>query len=599
ISDWETLNVVEIKAENGSKFESHGDGSWLAVSDAPDKEVLTIVAESRGRSASSLRLEVLTHDSLPQKGPGRAGNGNFALGNIKVEAAARNKSDVPPAALEIASALATHQQNTDALSVTASIDDDPVSGWAVDVGGIGKDQAAVFEFAQPVTNENGFRWVITLRQQHPNTKHAIGRFRLSVGSKTQLQPSVGTDAADPAVAAALDQVKSGADRDSEAWKTAQQWFASTLPEWQAKRKAIDEHQVKGPGLTLAKVMVTSEGLPKMSHHADGRGFPHFYPETYILTRGDVHQKQSVASPGFLQVLMPGNSDERTWHVAAPDENSRTSFRRASLANWMTDVEHGAGSLVARVIVNRIWQHHFGRGLVASPNDFGVSGERPSHPELLDWLASDLVTHGWQLKRLHRMIMSSSVYMQSAEHDEQRAMKDRDNMLLWRWTPRRLEAEAVRDSMLAVSGKLDRTMYGPGTLDQNMTRRSVYFFIKRSQLIPQMMLFDWPEHLVSIGRRSTTTVAPQALMFMNSPQGRNFATAFSKRLRQNDSQAAIMEAFRLAFSRQPRPAELTSLTLFLEQQEAAYRQQQTSQPREAALVDMCQTLMSMNEFVYIE
>ena len=599
ISDWEILNVVEIKSENGSKFESQGDGSWLAVGSAPEKEVVTIIAESRGRSAASIRLEVLTHDSLPQKGPGRAGNGNFALGSIQVESKVKGESDTQPSLTKMASARATHQQNLDSLSVAASIDDDPVSGWAVDAGGIGKDQAAVFEFTQPAESPTGFRWIITLREQHPNARHSIGRFRLSIGNKPGLSPSVGSSGTDPAIAAALEQAKTHMNRDSYAWRTAQNWFATTLPKWQVKRRAVDEHQTKGPELKLAKVMVTSEGLPKMSHHADGRGFPHFYPETYILTRGDVHQKQSVATAGFLQVLMPGNSDERSWRVAAPDENSKTSFRRASLANWMTDVEDGAGSLVARVIVNRIWQHHFGRGLVASPNDFGVSGERPAHPELLDWLASDLVEHGWQLKRLHRLIMTSSVYMQSAHHDEHRAAMDRDNMLLWRWTPRRLEAEAVRDSMLAVSGQLDRTMYGPGTLDQNMTRRSIYFFIKRSQLIPMMMLFDWPEHLVSIGQRSTTTIAPQALMFMNSPQGRDYANALAGRLTAATAEDAVAELWNIAFVRSPTDDELTLLSAFVAQQTAAYQEAGNDNPHAAALVDLCQTVMSMNEFVYVE
>jgi hypothetical protein len=266
---------------------------------------------------------------------------------------------------------------------------------------------------------------------------------------------------------------------------------------------------------------------------------------------------------------------------------------------MTDVDRGAGALVARVIVNRIWQHHFGRGLVATPNDFGVAGERPSHPELLDWLASDLVANGWRLKRLHQLIMNSSVYMQSSRHDEDRASIDRNNDLLWRWSPRRLEAEAIRDSMLAVSGKLDRTMYGPGTLDQGMTRRSIYFFIKRSKLIPMMMLFDWPEHLVSIGRRSSTTIAPQALMFLNSPQGRDYAEALANQLPTDSFEAAVKAGFRQTLARLPSAEEHPLSVAFLNQQTSVYQQQQVDHPRFAALVDFCQMLMSMNEFVYIE
>ena len=248
------------------------------------------------------------------------------------------------------------------------------------------------------------------------------------------------------------------------------------------------------------MQVTAKGFPHTKHHADERGFPHFYRKTYVLQRGDPNQKRGEASPGFLPVLMRDGKDESYWQVAPPAGWTRTSFRRAALAHWLTDTEYGAGQLAARVIVNRVWQHHFGRGIVATPNDFGTQGERPTHPELLDWLADDLIGHGWRLKRLHRLIVTSAVYRQDGRFDEARARIDRENMFLWRQAPRRLEAEPIRDAMLQAAGVIDLRMYGPGTLDPNMRRRSVYFFIKRSQLIPMMMLFDWPEHLVSIGQR---------------------------------------------------------------------------------------------------
>jgi len=288
-----------------------------------------------------------------------------------------------------------------------------------------------------------------------------------------------------------------------------------------------------------------------------------------------------------------------WKVQPPDGWTRTSFRRATLAHWMTDSKQGAGSLAARVMVNRLWQHHFGRGLVSTPNDFGVSGERPSHPELLDWLANDLIEHGWTLKRMHKLMMTSQTYMQSGDFDETRARIDRENLLLWRRTPQRLEAEAIRDSMLAVSGKLDSTPFGPGSLDQNMTRRSVYFFIKRSQLIPMMMLFDWPEHLVSIGQRPVTTIAPQALMFMNSRQGRDYATAFSKRLPQDSSDEAVKMAWRLAFGRVPSDAEAQASMQFLQRQQETHASAGHADAAQRSFIDLCQTILSMNEFVYVE
>jgi mono/diheme cytochrome c family protein len=355
----------------------------------------------------------------------------------------------------------------------------------------------------------------------------------------------------------------------------------------------------GYGKKPSKVMVTSEGFPHMKHHADGRGFPHFYKQTYVLERGDVRQKKEVATQSFLRVLMRNGKDTAYWKVERPKGWTRTSFRRASMANWITDSQHGAGHLMARVIVNRLWQHHFGRGIVATPNDFGFQGERPTHPELLDWLATDLIHNGWKLKRLHKLLMTSAVYRQNSKTDDFRARIDRENVYLWRRAPRRLEAEAIRDAMLSVAGMLDKTMYGPGTLDQNMRRRSVYFFIKRSKLIPMMMLFDWPEHLVSIGSRSSTTIAPQALMHMNSPQGRSFAEGLAKRLQGKTTHDAIGGGYQLAVSRAPTEKELKLTVEFIAQQTDRYRQAKKQNPEHLALIDFCQILLSMNEFVYVE
>lgn len=609
LDPWETLYIVSLDAASGIKLEQQADASILATGTTPAKEVITVEAESFRPGVRALRVEALTHDSLPQKGPGRAGNGNFVLSDLKAtvrdvvrDSVGRGSSPSrqdskegqdgleahPALAAKLIAARATHQQNADSLSVAASIDSDATSGWAVDAGGIGKDQAAVFDLETSVAINGAARWTITLSFNHPNPNHSLGRFRLSVSDQAQPMPEVGSSGPDAKVLHALEVLRKNVDESSDEWKTGLAWFATRDAEMIALKQAITDFENQGPGLQLAKVMVTSEGLPHMSHHADDRGFPHFYPETHLLKRGDVHQKQEVVTAGFLQVLAPAGVELAHWQVTPPD-GSRTSFRRATLAKWMTDPREGAGSTAARVIVNRLWQHHFGRGIVSTPNDFGVSGERPSHPELLDWLASDLIEHGWTLKRMHKLIMTSQTYMQSGDHDEDRATIDRENVLLWRRTPQRLEAEAIRDSILAVSGRLDATQFGPGSLDQNMNRRSVYFFIKRSQLIPMMMLFDWPEHLVSIGQRPVTTIAPQALMFMNSSQGRDYATAFAKRLPADSPEHTVREAWRLAFGRVPTDAESSASVQFLKQQPDGHQ----------AVVNLCQTILSMNEFVYVE
>jgi cytochrome c553 len=596
LSPWETLDPTSVKSSGGSKFEKQADGSHLAIGTAPDKEVLTIVAETRRRSIRAIRLETLKDDSLPSKGPGRANNGNFALGNIRVTAQPLT-AGASLTAVKLTAARATHQQNTSSLSVAASIDSDPISGWAVDVGGIGKDQAAVFDFESKFGFDEGTRLTITLTFNHPNARHAVGRFRLSVSDRDQPKAEVGNVGLDAKVSSALAELRKNPDESSDAWKTATTWFTTTLPEWQALNKAASDHKTNGPELKLAKVMVSSEGYPHMSHHADGRGYPHFYPQVNLLNRGDVLQKKEVVSQSFLQVLMSAEKKTAAWQVAAPDGWDRTSFRRAALANWMTDAESGAGHLAARVIVNRLWQHHFGRGIVTTPNDFGFPGERPTHPELLDWLALNLIDGGWKLKRMHKLMMTSNLYMQSGEHDEGRAKIDRENIWYWRRAPQRLEGEAIRDSMLSVSGQLDRKMFGPGTLDANMKRRSIYFFIKRSSLIPEMMLFDWPEHLVSIGQRTSTTVAPQALMFMNSQQGRSYAESLASSLFGKPD--AIGLAYRSALGREPSTDERKLAEAFIAGQSLEYRNAGRNDADKVALTDLCQTIFSMNEFVYVD
>ncbi len=353
------------------------------------------------------------------------------------------------------------------------------------------------------------------------------------------------------------------------------------------------------GARAVKVQVTAEGFPHTKHHADERGFPHFYPKTFVLARGDVNQKKAEAVPGFLRVLERDGRDESYWKVEPqPSARPRSSYRRSALARWITDADYGAGQLAGRVIVNRLWQHHFGRGIVATPNDFGFQGERPTHPELLDWLAADLIGHGWTLKRMHRLILKSAVYQEESRFDAERAKVDRENLLRWRWTPRRLEAEPIHDAMLAVAGLLDLSMFGPGTLDPNMSRRAVYFQIKRSQLIPMMMLFDWPEHLVSIGQRSTTTTAPQALSFINSELGRRCASGLAARLPVNTPAATTSAAYRLAYGRLPTEAESRIASEFLRRQADRYRGDGRPDPDRLARVDLAQAIMSMSEFLYV-
>ena len=598
VGPWELLDTKSVTSSAGTKFEV-SNGAALAKTVAPAKEVITVVAETSLQNIQAIRLEALTHASFPHRGPGRAPNGNFALGNFQV-AARSLKPEAKPQALKFGSARATHQQDDSSLSIAASIDADPVSGWAVD-GQIGKDQAAVFDLEKPFTAEGSgpVELMITLTLNHPNNQHTLGHFRLSASSQAQVKPEVGQPSLSASLVKAIAEAKEKRDPKSAAWKQAHDLYQSTNSVRQGLVGRVAAHKSSPPKIATTKMMVSSEGFPHMSHHADGRGYPHFYPETHLLNRGDVHQKQEVVEAGFLQVVTQPGLDAAHWQVEKPADWTRTTYRRANLANWLTDTEQGAGQLAARVMVNRIWQHHFGKGIVATPNDFGFQGERPSDQALLDWLANDLIANGWKLKRLHKLIMTSSVYLQNGDFDEARANLDRDNTLLWRRAPQRLEAEAIRDSMLYVSGQLDATMFGPGTLDQNMKRRSVYFFIKRSSLVPMMMLFDWPEHLVSIGQRANTTIAPQALMFMNSPQGRQYAASFASQLSGDTAEQSIAQAYTKAYGRQPTPAESELATGFLASQTKLYESERQPAAKLTALTDLCQLLFGMNEFVYVD
>ena len=324
----------------------------------------------------------------------------------------------------------------------------------------------------------------------------------------------------------------------------------------------------------------------MKNHADDRGYPHFYPQTYVLRRGDPNQKAEPATQSFLQVLMRG-ADASHWQQPPP-QGARTSYRRRALAEWLTDVDHGAGALAARVMANRLWQHHLGRGIVATPSDFGTRGAPPTHPELLDHLASELVAGGWRLKPLHRLIMLSSTYQAASTYDPAKAAADPDNLLLWRRPVRRLESEAIRDTMLSVAGILDTTMYGPGTRDPASKRRSVYFTVKRSSLIPMMTVFDAPEALTPIADRATTTIAPQALLLMNNAQVREYAKALAKRVAGTTVEASVRSAYEIALGRPPTSDELADAAAFI-----------GSDAKDQGLVDFCQALMCLNEFVYVD
>ena len=400
---------------------------------------------------------------------------------------------------------------------------------------------------------------------------------------------------DSAISAALEALARGT-LDEKQRKVLFQQYLISIPEWVKLDAAVRNSLGTKPKPSVTKVQVTSEGFKPTKHHADGRGFPHFYPETHFLSRGDPNQKKGVANAGFLQVLINNGKASADWQKQPPAGWNRTSYRRTGLANWMTDVENGAGHLLARVAVNRIWHHHFGRGIVSTPNDFGLQGKLPSHPELLDYMARRFIASGWDVKALHRDIMLSATWQQSSAPSPKKVAADPDNQFLWRFTPRRLEAEIVRDSILSSAGQLDTKMYGPGTLDERHRRRSIYFMIKRSRLVPMMQIFDQPEPLSSQGSRPSTTIAPQALLFMNNPQVVSWAGALAASVSSKETDEAIRELYRRTLSRDPTSTELRDNRAFIDAQASSY--QGVKNAKQLAYADFCQVIFSLNEFVYL-
>jgi hypothetical protein len=335
--------------------------------------------------------------------------------------------------------------------------------------------------------------------------------------------------------------------------------------------------------------------------------------THVLARGNAATPLKEVAPRFVRVLCP-TDEAATPALPAAGAGSKTTGRRRVLAGWVTDPKN---PLTARVIVNRLWHHHFGRGLVPTPNDFGKTGLAPSHPEVLDWLAAELVAGGWRLKRIHKLIMTSHAYRQSSRaRDEKAGRADPGNALLWRQNLRRLEAEAVRDTLLAVSGRLNRTMGGRGVFPalspevlstqsrpgegwgqsspEERDRRSVYVFAKRTLGVPLLEVFDQASPDKSIAARATTTIAPQALTLLNSAFVEEQSLALADRLLREGGEGRpgnVERLFRLALGRKPTAKEARIALAYLERnQKAGYRR---------ALALLCKVALNLNELVYVD
>lgn len=346
------------------------------------------------------------------------------------------------------------------------------------------------------------------------------------------------------------------------------------------------------------------------------------PQTFLFYRGDHEQPKEALKPAGLSIL----ASLKLPTIPEDDPTLPTTGRRLAFARQLTSGEH---PLTARVLVNRFWLHHFGRGLVNTPGDFGFLGERPSHPELLDWLASEFMGNAWRLKSLHKLMMTSNAYRQSSRRTSELERIDPDNVLLGRMSIRRLEAEILRDAILAVSGKLNVKQFGPAVpvmpdlsgqivigvdtrdgagrptgkvvpLNGEEFRRSVYVQVRRSQPLAVLATFDAPAMEPCCDKRASSTVTPQSLMLMNSEFIAEYAKSFAERLaKEPDVRAQISRAMQLAFAVEPTTAQIDDAVGFINEQTEVFRGQGRADARNLAVANFCQALMTTNEFLYID
>lgn len=362
----------------------------------------------------------------------------------------------------------------------------------------------------------------------------------------------------------------------------------------ARMEEIAQYKAS-PGV---EAMVITEGSPTP-------------PPTHILLRGSAHAEGDEVKPGFPAIW--GGADAA---IPAPEPGAKTSGRRLALAKWMTSPDNPRTS---RVMVNRIWQHHFGRGLSPTPNDFGYLGTAPTHPELLDWLATEFIAKGWSVKTMHRLILNSKAYRMSIASEPKAAAADPGNDLFWRFNPRRLTAEELRDSILSATGELNLEMGGPSiyvpmpeevlatsstkggkwgkSAPDQENRRSIYVKIKRSLQPPMFTDFDLADTDTSCPVRFTTTVPTQALAMMNSEFIHDEATALATRLKReapDNLQLQVRRAFQLVLSREPDESEIALSLAFINKMKS-----ENQLSPDLALQRFCVAVFSFNEFFYLD
>jgi hypothetical protein len=565
---WNTLLPLELPWE-GQKFRLLDDGSVISESYAPTRNVITFPCEIGPGVYTAVRLDLLTHPQLPHGGPGRSiyGTGALTEFQVYVDSAetegqrrqikfSRAVADVSPATSRLPWIFRERDPEKDDRvtgAVEMAIDGDTKTAWSTDngPGRRNQDRHAIFVFETPLEITAPTRIWIQMNQSHggwnsdDNQNYLLGRYRFSVTGNPE--------AADRMVPVGL-----------------QPMLESPF----AELSLTEKHQLFSHWRTMIESMENENRQIESlwSQHPEGHSqlsvIEQKTPrETFVMLRGDFLSPGQRVQPAVPAFLNPWIQSEE------PD--------RLRLARWMVDRR---SPTTARVVVNRIWQAYFGRGLVPTPEDFGYQSPSPSHPELLDWLAVELMDSGWSLKHIHRLIAQSATYSQSSEVTEEQLSIDRYNERLARGPRFRLEAEMVRDLGLAVSGLMDANIggqsvyppapqflfeppasYGPKVWSfspDQQYRRSLYIHNFRSVPYPPLQVFDAPKGESACVRRERSNNPLQALVVLNEPQFVDFARALAMRILREapepDDESRIVYGHRLATGRAPDPAEMKIL-----------------------------------------
>jgi hypothetical protein len=572
---WQVLDLVEARSANGADLTKQTDLSVVSSGPCPDKDVYTVVAQVNADEIGAVRLEVMADANLPQGGPGRQGNGNMHVTEFVVTA---TPVDDPTATSKVALTRPQADFNqTPGWTVNDAIDGLPETGWGI-YPEVGKTHTAIFELKEPIRGVGPMVLKIELHQAL-GRQHLVGRFRLAVRGNV-LPPSLERSVFPANIVAVLNT--------PEASRTAEQRIelASFY-----KLRTIDEQLA-----SLPEPQTLYCGTNNFN--ASGSHLPSPTPRpVHVLARGEIRSPGALAEPGALRCIaeLPGN-----FNIT---DVTNESSRRLALADWLADPKN---VLTWRSIANRLWQYHFGRGLVETPNDFGRMGSAPTHPELLDWLAVMMRDKG-SMKAVHRMILASATYRQSSQSSDRAAEVDPDNRYLSRMNVQRLDAESLRDAVLKLSGQLDPQMGGPPAKqfvevmasglpeadyqqfnpdDPANRRRSIYRFVYRTMPDPLMSALDCPDGTQLAPTRTMSITALQALGMLNDKfmvrQSEHMAAKLAAEHGELPKQVAAL--YRLALSRSPREEELAAVTEYAEKH---------------GLANACRFLLNTNEFVFVD